>query len=62
MYDKKYKELIIMNLWDENGNIVENDDLDTQDMALVIEALILDTLSSEEIDQILLLLESPKDI
>lgn len=42
-----------MNLWDENGNIVENDGLDTQDMALVIEALILDTLSSEEIEVML---------
>ena len=42
-----------MNLWDENGNIVENDGLDAEDMALVIEALILDTLSSEEIEVML---------
>ena len=42
-----------MSLWDENGNIVENDGLDAEDMALVIEALILDTLSSEEIEVML---------
>ena len=41
-------------IWDENGNIVDrDDDLETSDMALIVEALIMDTLSSEEIEVML---------
>lgn len=41
-------------IWDENGNIVDQEeDFSTEDMALVVEALIMDNLSNEEIEMML---------
>lgn len=42
-------------IWDENGNIVDHqdDELTMEEKALIIEALIMDTLSNEEITMML---------
>ena len=42
-------------IWDENGNIVEDDDyeLSPEEQSLVVEAAMLDTLSNEEIESIM---------
>ena len=42
-------------IWDENGNIVEDDDyeLSPEEQALVVEAAMMDTLSNEEIESIM---------
>jgi hypothetical protein len=40
-------------IWDENGNIVDQEELDIEDTALIVEALIMDTLSNEEIEMML---------
>ena len=40
-------------IWDENGNIVDQEGLDIEDTALIVEALIMDTLSNEEIEMML---------
>lgn len=41
-------------IWDENGNLVnQEDDMDFEDMALIVEAHIMDTLSNEEIEMML---------
>lgn len=43
-----------MNIWDENGNIVDRDnENELEDLSLIVEALILDTLSNEEIEAML---------
>lgn len=37
------------NIWDKNGNLIDEEPMSKEDSALILEAVILDTLSSEEI-------------
>ena len=37
-------------IWDKNGNLIDEEPMSKEDSALILEAVILDTLTSEEIE------------